>query len=181
MPDDPQPGQDPEPQRTPEPAPTPEPDKKPPWGDDKDFDAEKAWKLLQAKDSDKDKLRERLEALEAEKKKEEDAKKSEGQKLQEALDEAKRTAGSASQEAARLRVALKKGLTETQAKRLVGESEEELEADADDLLASFKQDDDDEQDSRRRPTERLRPGAAPSADADPSDPKKLAEQVPRGW
>ena len=97
----------------------------------------------------------------------------------------------------RLRVALRKGLTETQAKRLVGTSEDELEADADDLMASFrppepakqdsKDDDDDEPeptrpaDQRRRPQERLRPGAVPDADMQPeeTDPRKLAALVPR--
>ncbi len=38
---------------------------------------------------------------------------------------------------ARLQVALKKGLTEAQAKRLIGNTVEDLEKDADDLLASF--------------------------------------------
>lgn len=42
-----------------------------------------------------------------------------------------------SPEVLKLRVALKKGLTETQAKRLIGNSEEELEADADALVESF--------------------------------------------
>lgn len=40
-------------------------------------------------------------------------------------------------EVLKLRVALDKGLTLVQAKRLVGETEEELMADADELLASF--------------------------------------------
>lgn len=92
----------------------------------------------------------------------------------------------------RLRVALRKGLTETQAKRLVGVTEDELESDADDLMASFKpaepdkKDDDDEEpgrpdNSRRRPQERLRPGAVPDAGTEPeeTDPRKLAALVPR--
>jgi transposase len=40
-------------------------------------------------------------------------------------------------DARRLRIALRKGLTEIQAKRLVGETEEELEKDAEDLVSSF--------------------------------------------
>jgi len=174
MPDDP----------APEPEPT-DPEAKPdapapPWKSD-DFDPERAWKKLQAVEDDKRKARERAEKAEAELKKREDEKKTDQQKLEEELAEVKKTAGSASQEAIRLRVALRKGLTETQAKRLVGDTEEEMAEDADELLASFKSDDEPEQDSRRRPTERLRPGAAPSADAEPSSPKELAQQVSRGW
>jgi hypothetical protein len=93
----------------------------------------------------------------------------------------------------RLRVAIRKGLTETQAKRLVGATEDELEADADDLMASFKpkepepapKEDDDEppaREQRRRPQERLRPGVVPDADTEPeeTDPRKLAAMVSRG-
>ena len=83
----------------------------------------------------------------------------------------------------RLRVAMRKGLTETQAKRLVGETEEELEADADELLASFKPQDDASSDTDNgkptRPKERLRPGAAPDEEPDETDPRKLADIVPR--
>lgn len=103
-------------------------------------------------------------------------------------------ADKAEQELLRLRVALRKGLTETQAKRLVGTSEDELEADADDLMASFspkKADPEPEpepepdevpaREQRRRPQERLRPGAVPDADTEPeeTDPRKLAAMVPR--
>lgn len=67
--------------------------------------------------------------------------------------------GDTSNEVLRLKVALAKGLTEFQTKRLVGTTKEELEADADDILASFggsgksgsdDDDDDDDTDSRRR-------------------------------
>lgn len=49
---------------------------------------------------------------------------------------AKNNQGSAL-EVLKLRVALRKGLSETQAKRLLGTNEEELEQDAEELLASF--------------------------------------------
>ncbi len=55
-----------------------------------------------------------------------------GKTEQERLAEARRTADeravTAERESARLRVALKKGLTEAQVRRLVGDTEEELEA-----------------------------------------------------
>lgn len=82
------------------------------------------------------------------------------------------------------------------AKRLSGSSRDELEEDADELFGDFtppKDDgdpddpagaggkDDDTSPTRRRPSERLKPGAAPDADPDDSetDPDKLAAKVPR--
>lgn len=54
----------------------------------------------------------------------------------EALEKA-RKAGETSIETIRLQVALDKGLTKTQAKRLVGSTKEELEADADEILTEW--------------------------------------------
>lgn len=96
----------------------------------------------------------------------------------------------------RISVGAKKGLTPTQARRLVGTTESELEADADELLKSFKPNDGaggdpgddkggdkkDEQDragTGRRPTERLSGGGDPTTDVEESDPRKLADQIPR--
>lgn len=67
-------------------------------------------------------------------------------------------------EVLRLQVALEKGLTMRQAKRLVGKTKEELEADADDILDTFggsgksdSDDDDNSDDGRRQPRGRPRP------------------------
>jgi hypothetical protein len=110
----------------------------------------------------------------------EDAQKSESERNAEKLTALERSAQEATLEAARLRVAIKKGLTETQAKRLVGKTEEELEADADELLSSFKPSDSkDDSTKDRRPKERLKPGATPSSEPDEMDPRKLAAQVPQ--
>ena len=107
----------------------------------------------------------------------EDSQKSELDKLTEAKTVAERRANEAEQRALRLEVAADKGLTPAQAKRLVGATKEDLEADADELLASFKPADDGdggaETDSLRRPRERLRPGATPSAEPEETDPRKL--------
>ena len=93
---------------------------------------------------------------------------SETEKLTGKLTEAEQRAATAEARAMRLEVAHDKGLTSAQANRLVGTTKEELEADADELLAQFSpketQDDDDE---RRRPRERLRSGAAPDAEDEP--------------
>lgn len=154
---------------------------KKPWGDDKDFDPEKAWKLITNLRGDVDKAKKRGDELASKVKQFEDSTKSEQEKAAEAAQAAQQQAEAATREAARLRIALKKGLTETQAKRLVGDTEEDLEKDADDLLSSFKDDDSsgDDDGARRTPKPRLRPGAAPSAEPDETDPAKLAEQVPR--
>lgn len=110
----------------------------------------------------------------------EDAKKSDLEKLTEAQKAAETRAAEAEQRALRLEVAAEKGLTPTQAKRLIGTTKEELEADADDLLASFKSDDDDggtDTGPRRRPRERMRstrPGPEPEKDV-----KEVVAAIPR--
>jgi hypothetical protein len=97
----------------------------------------------------------------------EDADKSEVQKLTDKATESDKAAAAAQQELARLRVAMRKGLTEAQAKRLIGATEEELEADADELLASFPKgaDDKDTAAGPTRPKEKLKSGAT-GADKD---------------
>lgn len=159
--------------------------KKPPWGDEEEnFDAERAWKLIQDLRTDNSKLKSERDDSAAKLKEIEDSQKSEEEKRQEQAAEDKKDAVESKREAARLRVALKKGLTETQAKRLVGDDEEALEKDADELLADFKDDEEGEgegQDPPRRPRERLRTGAAPSSEPEEKDPAKLAEAVPRSF
>lgn len=68
----------------------------------------------------------------------EDAQKTELQKAQDRATSAEAELEKLRLEAARASVALSKGLTATQAKRLVGSTLEELEADADELLADLK-------------------------------------------
>jgi hypothetical protein len=68
----------------------------------------------------------------------------------------------------RSKIAANHNLTEAQAARLKGSTEDELNADAEELLAAFKPAEDETPDVRRTPRERLRPGAAPSAEPGPS-------------
>lgn len=68
----------------------------------------------------------------------EEANRSEIEKAQARAEAAEKELASSRLEALRTSVALQKGLTQTQAKRLVGSTLEELEADADDLLADLK-------------------------------------------
>jgi hypothetical protein len=181
-------GADPGANPKPDPAPPADPPKDVPA--DEPFDVDRAKAKISKANSEAANLRKRVKELEplAQKAKDlEDAQKSEGQKLNDAKSKAEKDAASAAAEAARLRVALKKGLTEVQAKRLVGETEEELKADADELLASFKPpegdpkdgEDDPKPDVKRRPTEKLTPGSVPEVDPDEeTDPRKLAEGLP---
>ncbi|MFA7297323.1 MAG: hypothetical protein WC211_09110 [Dehalococcoidia bacterium] len=105
--------------------------------------------------------------------------KSEQERLAEGRQAAEERAANAERETARLRVAIRKGLTDVQARRLVGDTEEELEADADELLATFAPAQASDTDLPQRPRERLRPGARPEATPDETDPAKLAEAIPR--
>ena len=164
---------------------------------DDDFDRSRAEEKIRKANAEAANLRKRLKELEplaAKAKELEDAGRSDVEKLTAELQAHQTRAGQAEAELMRLRVAMRKGLTETQARRLVGSTEEELEEDADDLLASFRPatpepKDDDVKDSeperdpnpRRRPQERLRPGAVPDADTEPveTDPRKLAAMVRR--
>jgi hypothetical protein len=68
----------------------------------------------------------------------EEASKTELEKVQAQLAEFQKNAAEKELAALRAQVALEKGLTPSQAKRLVGASREDLEADADDLLADLK-------------------------------------------
>ncbi len=80
----------------------------------------------------------------------EDANKSELEKLSERAAAAEARAAQIELAATRNEIALEKGLTPSQAKRLVGATREELSADADDLLADLKV---------------SKPSTAPSSDA----------------
>lgn len=178
----------------------PDPEPEPPRrsakpGSDKDWEAEAdKWKALARKH---EKTATDLRPLADKARELEDASKSDIERsANEAASNLSR-AEKAEDEAMRLRVAIRLGLNEIQSRRLVGTSEEELENDAKELLASFrpaeKDDDDKSKDeepepeadrsdsSRRRPQERLRPGAVPDADTEPEelDPRKLAARVPR--
>lgn len=108
----------------------------------------------------------------------EDADKTEVQRATDKLTDAEKRAEQAELRALRLEVAAAKGLTPGQAKRLVGSTQEELEADADELLESFKPDD---KSSKGRPTgkprENLRGGGEPDEEPDETDPRKLAARV----
>lgn len=116
----------------------------------------------------------------------EDQNKTDAQKLEERATAAEQRATAAEGVSMRFEVALDKapeGMSIVQvrklAKRLTGKNREELEADAEELFADFAPTNTGASTASGRPRERLRPGAAPSAEEEETDPVKLAAQVPR--
>lgn len=143
---------------------------------DKDWQAEAdKWKGLARKHENQAKAN----AAAAQRVKElEEADKTESQKHADRAAAAEKRATDAEAKALRLEIAAEKGLTPSQAKRLIGANREELESDADELLSAFKPADDTKRDdTSRRPKEKLRPGALNEDAGDEADPKKIAEQV----
>lgn len=129
-------------------------------------------------------------ALDA-KAKEDDASKSELQAIRESLERAEARAKAAEATALRAKVAQAKGLTTEQAERLRGETREELEEDAEDLIAAFgiKRNDggggegegDGEKPGTRppgsRPREELSGGGGGASEVVETDPRKLAAMI----
>ena len=95
-------------------------------------------KALEAERREKRAAEKRAAELEARLKEIEDRDKTESARAIERAEAAEKAAAAAESRALRLEVAAEKGLTPAQAKRLVGESREELEADATELLETFK-------------------------------------------
>lgn len=118
------------------------------------------------------KLDKDYKAAQAEIAKYKDAGKSEQDKLSERATAAETRANEAEARALRLEIAHEKGLTPSQARRLVGSTKEELEADADDLLENFGGT--KPPTPTRRPTERA-PGTP--AKVDEPDGTDLAKQI----
>lgn len=108
----------------------------------------------------------------------EQASKSEVERLTEQLEDARRTGSTATVERDRLRVAIAKGLTPAQAKRLVGTTEEELAADADELLADLGASKPDPVTPPGRPREAMpRGGTDPTGEPAVDDVDKLGERM----
>ena len=146
----------------------PEQKEAPPWGED--FDAEKAWKLVQNLRADKEKLASRP-ALTAEQQQQLDeynrlveASKSEAQRQQEAIEAAKREAETARAEAIRYKAAAAHGIGADHFDLLGSGTEEEISARAEKIAALLAQQAQAQQPStplQTRPVEQLRPGATP--------------------
>lgn len=176
----------------------PQPDEKPPVGDPQDpdpkpeeFDRDQAMAKIKKANQEAASLRARLKDLEplaAKVKEMEDAKKTEVERFAEERDTYKTKASETEIALLRLEVALDnapEGMDLKQvrklAKRLAGSSLEEMQEDAEELFSTFtpKDKDNKDEDTTRRPKERLRPGAVPDAEPEETDPAKLAALVPR--
>lgn len=114
------------------------------------------------------------------------ANKSELDKMREQLETVTKAQVESDRKALRAEVAMAKGLTAAQAKRLAGDTREELEADADEILEAFPvATNDSSTKSKTVPTNRPKPdlkgGNEPDEGPVELDPAKLAEAVPRGY
>lgn len=131
----------------------------------------------------------RAQELEAKVKEAEDAEKTELEKLQGQVADLTKRAEASEAKATRFEVAAEKGLSLAQARRLVGSTKEELEADADAMRAELglKDDGKDEETETSeetpadeqpigRPKEDLRGGAS-NADDETVDTSKLADSI----
>lgn len=117
----------------------------------------------------------------------EDKDKSETDKLRDQVAQLTKERDEHAAKVLRHEVAMAKGLTAAQAKRLAGSTKEELEADADEILETFggKKPDDETGGATppsRRPVATLNGGSDPTPpEPDETDPTKLAASVPRGF
>lgn len=161
MADDPKPG---------DPAPDPEPDDDPKPDDQQLREMRTALRKANKEAAD---ARTKLKDLE-------DKDKSEGERAQSAAAAAEKRAEAAEARALRLEVATRKGLNAAQAKRLVGSTEEELEADADEILESFKPAEGDKPPVPGKPTADLKGGGDPTEDVD-VNVREVIESIPRGF
>ena len=120
-------------------APVPPVAQTPPWGTPEEFDPEKAWALIQnlkAQKNDPAAAKELLD-LRAKVQAAEDATLSAVEKERVRAERAEQALAESTASSLRSAIALEKGLTASQAKRLVGTTREELEADAAQLLVDF--------------------------------------------
>lgn len=136
----------------------------PPWGDN--FDAEKAWTLIQNLRTDKDTLQTKLTSTESERdalaktaQEAEDAQKSDAQKLADRLAAAEKALGEKDRELAKTRVLAKHSIPEELADFLTGATEEELTAQAEKLATLAKPKEvEQEEEEEEKPTAADLPG-----------------------
>lgn len=120
-----------------------------------------------------------LKEMEARLQEIEDKDKSEVDKLREQVEQLKSEASEATMRAMRADIAAEKGLSAAQAKRLVGASREELEADADEILEAFPASGVTPPPSNK-PRPDLRGGTDPTGDSVDVDMRSVVESIPRG-
>jgi len=152
----------------------------PPWGED--FDAGKAWSLVENLRSDKTSLQTRLTALETAAQEAENAKKTDAEKLTDRATKAEKDL-EAAQRAVYIERALRKhSIPDDLAEFLTGDTEDEIEKKAERLAGIGKPADSDdteqkpEVDASGKPKPALRPGHG-SDDAAPFDAAAIAKEI----
>lgn len=156
-------------------------------GDDDEPLGEAGKKALERERRARREAEARLREVEAKLEEHEGEKKSDVERATDRIATLERELAETRREALRLEVAMAKGLTAAQARRLAGNTREELEADADELLELFggrtggssATGDDDRRPPRKRPTPDLRGGVDPTEPVEDTDPAKLAARIPR--
>ncbi len=149
--------------------------------DDRDWKAEaEKWRKLSRQNEAT--AKQRADAL----RKYEDANKSESERLQEALTTHQSRAEKAEAALRRREIAENRApehatvaLIKAVAKRLSGESDDDLEFDADELFALLAPAPEPKAKTPSRPKERLRGGGDPDEEPEETDPRKLAALIPR--
>lgn len=148
-------------------------------------------RALDAMKRDRNTARKELNDLKAQLKKYQDKDKTETERLTEARDEASTRAAKAEESFRSLSVAMDRAPAHATlkhvrmvAKRLRGDSEEELETDADELFemlapAPKEKDEPAPRKVAGKPRERLRGGGDPEEEPEETDPRKLAEMIRR--
>lgn len=151
-------------------------DTEPTTGTDPDSGAKKA---LDAERKARREAEKQLREMSARLKEIEDKDKSETDRLREQVEQLKSEAQQNAAKALRAEIAAEKGLTAAQAKRLVGSSREELEADADEILEAFPTGGVKPPPSDK-PRPDLRGGTDPTDNTD-VDIKAVVDSIPRGF
>jgi len=143
----------------------------PPWGTD--FDAERAWKLVQNLRADKERAAQERDTFRQKATEYETAQMTEAEKAAAALAEAQKTAETSTTEVLRLRALVKHGLDEEDLDLLGSGTAEEIDARAARLAARSSA---PKTPAGRKPQERLRGGGDP--DVEPAvDPIRAADQI----
>ena len=153
--------------------------------DDGEFDRKQAMDKIHKSNREAQSLRKQLREAQEKAAKYDEYESSQKTELQRAIERAEAAEKSATefkQSKLRMDVALAKGLDAAQAKRLVGETQEDLEADADELLTAFgKSDSSDDGARRRRPASELRGGSDPTSGSGANlTPDQLAKMIHGG-
>jgi hypothetical protein len=163
-----------DPTQDPDPKKEPEPKQDPPKSADDLGDAGK--KALDQERKARRDAEKALQDVQAKLKELEDKDKSETDKLREQVDALTKERDLHASAALRHQVALSKGLTAAQAKRLVGSTQEELEADADEILEAFPAKAGATPPPSNKPKPNLKGGGDPTDE--PTDVKALIDSIP---